>query len=161
MWYQPTLPTWPTWILLIFCQVNVPIKKWKSWKFYLLLMKGFKIMTTWTIDPLAWTTNHYNLWHFETALIQPVLIVNIWNFEWGLIFWKYLLQKTFLVKILKIIHLWWSAKIVKLTTSMFFFTFSVGYNFIKENPDGLQLIAAILYQDISELKMVSFESDQL
>ena len=24
-----------------------------------------------------WTTNHYNLWHFETALIQPVLIVNI------------------------------------------------------------------------------------
>ena len=27
--------------------------------------------------PLAWTANHYNLWHFETALIQPVLIVNI------------------------------------------------------------------------------------
>ena len=99
---QPTLPPWPTWIFLIFCQVSVPIKKWKSWKFYLLIIKGFKIMTTWTMDPLAWTTNHYNLWHFETALIQPVLIVNIWNFEWGLIFWNYLLQKTFLVKILKI-----------------------------------------------------------
>ena len=47
---------------------------------------------------------HYNLWQFETALIQPVLIVHIWHFEWGLIFWKYLLQKTFLVKILKITH---------------------------------------------------------
>ena len=63
-------------------------------------MKGFKIMTAWTMDLLAWTTN--NLWHFETALIKPVLIGNIWNFEWGFIFWKYLLQKTFLVKILKI-----------------------------------------------------------
>ena len=99
---QPTLPPWPTWIFLIFCQVSVPIKKWKSWKFYLLIIKGFKIMTAWTMDPLAWTTNHYSLWHFETAPIQPVLIVNIWNFEWGLIFWNYLLQKTFLVKILKI-----------------------------------------------------------
>ena len=37
----------------------------------------------------------------------------------------------------------------------------MGYNFIRENPEGLQLIAAILYQDMSELKMVSFESDQL
>ena len=55
-------------------------------------------MTTWTMDPLAWTTNHYNLWHFETALIQPVLIVNIWNFEWGLIFWKYWLQKNLFSK---------------------------------------------------------------
>ena len=75
MWNQLTLPTWPTWILLIFCQVNVPIKKWNSWKFY--LMKGFKIMTAWTMDLLAWTANHNNLWYFETALIQPVLIVNI------------------------------------------------------------------------------------
>ena len=99
MWNQPTLPTWPTWILLIFCQVSVPIKKWKSWKFYLLIMKGFKIMTTWTMDPLAWKTNYYNLWHFETALIHPVVIVNIWNFALWHIFWKYLLQKTFLVKI--------------------------------------------------------------
>ena len=40
-------------------------------------MKRFKIMTASAMDPLAWTTNHYNLWHFETALIQPVLIVNI------------------------------------------------------------------------------------
>ena len=36
---------------------------------------------------------------YSASLIQPV---NIWNFEWGLIFWKYLLQKTFLVEILKI-----------------------------------------------------------
>ena len=54
--------------------------------------------------PFSLDNKQYNLWHFETALIQPVLIVNIWNFEWGLIFWKYLLQKTFLVKILKITH---------------------------------------------------------
>ena len=99
---QPSLPTWRSWIFLIFCQVNVPIEKWKSWKFYVLIMKGFKLMTTWTMDPLAWTANHYYLWHFEIALIQPVLIVNIRNFEWGFIFWKYLLQKTSLVKILKI-----------------------------------------------------------
>ena len=119
MWNQPTLPTWPTWILLIFCQVSVHIKKWKSWKFHLLIMKGFKIMTTWIMNPLAWTTKYYNLWHFETALIQPVLIVNIWNFEWGLIFWKYLLQKIYLVKFWKL-HLWWSTEVVKLTTSVFF-----------------------------------------
>ena len=29
------------------------------------------------LDLLAWTANHNNLWYFETALIQPVLIVNI------------------------------------------------------------------------------------
>ena len=112
------------------------------------------------MDTLAWTTNHYYLWHFEIALIQPVLIVNIRNFEWGFIFWKYLLQKTSLMKILKLCQ-WRSAKIVKLTTSIFFFTFSVGYSFIRENPERLQLFAAILYQDMSELKIVSLGSDQL
>ena len=40
-------------------------------------MKGSKIMTAKTMDPLTWTTNYYNLWHFETALIQSFLIVNI------------------------------------------------------------------------------------
>ena len=93
--------------------------QWKSWKFYHLIMKAFKIMTAWTMDPLAWTTNHYNLWHFETALIQPVLIVNIWNFEWGLIFWNYLRQKKFWK-----LYLCWGAKIVKLTASIFFHIFS-------------------------------------
>ena len=62
MWTQPTLPIWPTCILLIFYQVSVPIKKWKSWKFYLLIINGSKIMTTWTMDPLAWTTNQYYLY---------------------------------------------------------------------------------------------------
>ena len=57
--------------------------------------------------------------------------------------------------------MWWSAKIVKLLTSKIFFTFLVGYNLIRENPEGLQLIAAILYQDMSELKIVSLGSDQL
>ena len=31
------------------------------------------------MDPVPWTPNHYNLWHFETAVIQPVLTVNILN----------------------------------------------------------------------------------
>ena len=44
--------------------------------------------------------------------------------------------------------MWWSAKIVKLLTSKIFFTFLVGYNLIRENPEGLQLIAAILDQDV-------------
>ena len=46
MWNGPNfkkLPTWPSWIFLKFCQVNVPIKKWKSWKFYCLLVNGSKI----------------------------------------------------------------------------------------------------------------------
>ena len=158
MWNQPNLPTWPTWILVIFCQVSVPIKKWKSWKFY-RIMKAFKIMTAQTMDPLAWTTNHYNLWDFETALIRPVLVVIIWNFAWGLISGSIYYKKPFQWKFRKL-HLWWSAKIVTLTTSIFF-TFLVGYNFIRENPEGLRLIAAILYQDMSELKIISRGSDQL
>ena len=44
---------------------------------------------------------------------------------------------------------------------MFLFVFSVGYNLIKENPEGLQLIAAILYQDMSRLKILSLGSDIL
>ena len=42
-----------------------------------------------------------------------------------------------------------------------FFTFAEGYNLIRENPEGLQLIAAILYQDMSGLKPVSLGSDLL
>ena len=64
---QPTLPPWPTWIFLIFCQVSVPIKKWKSWKFYLLIMKGFKIMTAWTMDPPSSLDN------------KPLQFMAFWN----------------------------------------------------------------------------------
>ena len=38
--------------------------------------KILKILSS-AMDSLTWTPNHYNLWHFETALIQPVLTVNI------------------------------------------------------------------------------------
>ena len=40
------VPTWPSWILMKFCQVNVIIKKWKSWKFDCLFVNGSKITAT-------------------------------------------------------------------------------------------------------------------
>ena len=47
------------------------------------------------------------------------------------------------------------------TLILFFFTFSVGYNLIRENPELLELIPVILYQDMSGLKPVSLGSDLL
>ena len=60
----------------------------------------------------------------------------------------------------------WSAIIVKLATSflfiyLFILAFSEVSNLIRENPEGLQLIAPILYQDMSGLKPVSLGSDLL
>ena len=49
MWTGPDfrkVPTWPSRILLKFCQVTVTIKKWKSWKLYFLLVNGSKITAT-------------------------------------------------------------------------------------------------------------------
>ena len=49
MWNGPNfreVPTSPSWILLKFCRVNVPIKKWKFWKFYCLLVDDSKITAT-------------------------------------------------------------------------------------------------------------------
>ena len=88
------------------------------------------------MDTLARAPNHYNLQHFQTALIQPVLTLNIQNFEWQLIFRRYLQQKTFLAKILQI------ASVVdyyncQIDHFIFFLTFSEGYNLIGQNPEGL------------------------
>ena len=58
MWNHLTLPTKPPWILLKFCQVNLSIKKLKSWKCYHFLKCGSEIMTTWYMDFLAWIPNH-------------------------------------------------------------------------------------------------------
>ena len=85
MWNQTTLPTWPTWILLIFCLVNVAIKK-KILNILSSYHERFQNYDHLNYDPFSLDNKHYNLWHFETVLIEAVLIVNIWNFEWGLIF---------------------------------------------------------------------------
>ena len=37
----------------------------------------------------------------------------------------------------------------------------MGYNLIRENPELLELIATVLYQDMSGLKAVSLGSDLL
>ena len=62
-------------------------------------------------------------------------------------------NKNFLAKHLEIV----CGGVLKLSNSplQFFFTFAEGYNLTRENPEGLQLIAAILYQDMSGLKRVS------
>ena len=68
-------------------------------------MKGFKIMTAWIMNygPSSLDNKPLQFMAFwNCSYSVAVLIVNIWNFEWELIFWKYLLQKAFLVKILKI-----------------------------------------------------------
>ena len=39
------------------CQVNVFIKKWKSWKIYHFIMCGSEIMTTWNVYLLAMILN--------------------------------------------------------------------------------------------------------
>ena len=52
------LPTWSSWILFKFCQVNVSIKKWKSWKFCHFITCSSEIMTTWNMELLAWIPNH-------------------------------------------------------------------------------------------------------
>ena len=76
-------------------------KEMKILKILLPSSEWFQNCSHLNYGPLAWTSSHCNLWHFETALIQTVLTVS-WNFEWRLIFRKYLQQKTFLAKILKI-----------------------------------------------------------
>ena len=92
MWNGPNfrkVPIWPSWNLLNFCQVNVPIKKWKS----------LKMLSS----PGGWFQNYSHLNYVLFSWdVKPVLTVNAWNFEWWLIFRKYLQQKDFLTKILQI-----------------------------------------------------------
>ena len=52
-------------------------------------------------------------------------------------------------------HLW------ETLVQFFFWTFSEDYDLIRENPEGLKLIAAILYQEMSGLKLVSVGSELL
>ena len=59
------------------------------------------------------------------------------------------LAKTFLKQV------WWSAKIVKITTQIFFLPFSENYKLTRKDPDMLELIVVILYQDFFRLKPVS------
>ena len=54
IWNHLTFLTWPPWILLKFCQLNLTIKKWKYWKFYYFITCGSEIMTTQSMDSLAW-----------------------------------------------------------------------------------------------------------
>ena len=51
--------------------------------------------------------------------------------------------------------LWWSAKIVKITALIFLLPFSESYKLIRKNPNMLELIVVILYQEFFRLKPLS------
>ena len=58
IWNHLTFLTWPPWILLKFCQLNLTIQKWKYWKFYYFIMCSSEIMTTQSMDSLAWISSY-------------------------------------------------------------------------------------------------------
>ena len=119
-------------------------------------MKILKILSFYHVQFQNYNCLNYGLFGLDIKLLQCTAFWNCFysvsfnckHFKFWMVTHFQELFRTFL------------AKIFKLTTSIFFGHFQRA-KLIRKNPEGLQLIVPILYQDLSGFKLVSFRSELL
>ena len=97
MWNHLTFPTWPPWVLLKFCQVNVSVKKWKSWKCYHFILCVSEIITTYG-SFIAWIPKPLKILSFWNCFYSAIF--NMKHLKFGLVihFYNIIPKKIYLTK---------------------------------------------------------------
>ena len=105
--------------------------------------------------PFSLDTEPVKFWAFWNCFYSAIFNRKHLKFGLAIHFHPIISKTMYLAKKIYKTNLWWSAKIAKIIALMFFLPFSESYKLTRKNPNMLDFIVVILYQEFFRLKPVS------